>query len=196
MKYPRLLLYIMLTLPIVCLAELKDENLLQNLPQGYKVDYQTQQGSVMLTEMVPQAESVNNWTEMLTTQVYLGAKNISHELFQVEMGKGWLAACKNGEIATIKNGVENGYAFLMWVQMCPLNPATGKPENTLFKAIKGNDSYYVVQKAFKFEPTNEQIARWTLYLRTVGVCDSRLTDRACPKYDTVKEAPVSVPAPL
>lgn len=195
-KYPRLLPVLFITLPVICLAELEDENLLQSIPPGYKIDYQTQQNNMLLTEMVPRAETVNDWTEMLTTQVYLEAKNITHEAFQVEMEKGWLAACKAGETAPIKKGVENGYAFSMWVQTCPLNPATGKPENTLFKAIKGNDSYYVVQKAFKFEPTDEQIARWTLYLRTVGVCDSRLTDRACPKKDTMKEAPVTVPAPL
>lgn len=188
-----------LAVPSFCLAELKDENLLQSLPQGYKIDYQTQQGNVLLTEMVPQAETVNNWSEMVTTQIYLDAKNIFHEAFQAEMEKGWLAACKEGEIAPIKKGNENGYAFSMWVQTCPNNPATGKPENTLFKAIKGNDSYYVVQKAFKFDPSNEQITRWMLYLRTIGVCDTRLANHQCPKLSkqplTGEEIPIAVPAP-
>lgn len=190
---------IFLLIPSLSFAELMGENLLQNLPQGYKIDFQTEQNNILMTEMVPQAESVNNWTEMVTTHVYLGAKNVTHEAFQANMEKGWLAACKDGEIAPIKKGVENGYAFSMWVQTCPLNPATGKPENTLFKAIKGNDSYYVVQKAFRFDATDEQIARWTLYLRTVGVCDTRLADRPCPKLleqpSASMDAPLSVPAP-
>ena len=37
------------------------------------------------------------------------------------------------------------------------------------KAIGGNDSLYVVRKkAFKFQPSKEQIVRWTQYLKRVG----------------------------
>jgi hypothetical protein len=62
-----------------------------------------------------------------------------------------------------------------------LNKATGKPEITWFKAVRGNDSFYVVQKAFKFTPSAEQVTTWTQYLRGVAVCDTRLPDRTCPK---------------
>ena len=64
---------------------------------------------------------------------------------------------------------------------CPKNPGTGKPEITWFKAVQGNDSFYLVQKAFKFEPSKEQVTRWMGYLRKVSVCDSRIADRVCPK---------------
>jgi len=37
-----------------------------------------------------------------------------------------------------------------------------------------------VQKAFKFDPSQDQIVQWTLYLKKVGVCDTRLKERACP----------------
>jgi len=56
-----------------------------------------------------------------------------------------------------------------------------KPEYTWFKAIQGNDSFYVVQKAFKFNPSEEQITQWTAFFRSIKVCDSRLKDRPCPK---------------
>ena len=62
---------------------------------------------------------------------------------------------------------------------CPTNKQTGKPEWTWFKAIQGNDSFYVVQKAFRFEPSQEQVVEWTKYLRRVSVCDSRRN--SCPK---------------
>ena len=60
-------------------------------------------------------------------------------------------------------------------------PATGKPEITWFKAISGRDSFYVVQKAFKFEPAPEQAKQWVGWLDKVSVCDTRLPDRACPR---------------
>jgi len=48
------------------------------------------------------------------------------------------------------------------------------------KAIEGNDSFYLVQVAFRYEPTEADIIRWMNYLRDVQVCDSRLPGQACP----------------
>nr|WP_314899575.1 hypothetical protein [uncultured Deefgea sp.] len=175
-------LLLLITLPCMSYAALSDENLLVALPTGYKLDFQNKQGNIATTEMVPQAETVSNWTEMVTTQVFLGTKinNVTLAQFQTYMGKTWLAACKDGNVTPLKNGKENGYDFSFWVQTCPLNSATGKPENTWFKAIKGNDSLYIVQKAFKFDPTKEQVAQWTQYLRSAIVCDTRLAESPCP----------------
>jgi hypothetical protein len=39
----------------------------------------------------------------------------------------------------------------------------------------------MVQKAFRFEPSKEQITTWIRYLKSVAVCDSRLPAQACPK---------------
>ena len=60
-----------------------------------------------------------------------------------------------------------------------MNNATGKPELTWMKAIQGRDSFYLVQKAYKFEPTAEQKKQWGAYLDSVGVCDTRLPERPC-----------------
>ena len=180
MKLLRLLLAGLLV-PSVCLAQLSDENLLQGLPQGYKIAFQTQKGNMVMTEMVPEAETVDNWTEMVTTQIFLGLKEATPAQFQALSTKAWLDVCKDGEVAPVTQGEENGYAFSIWVQSCPENPLTGQPENTWFKAIKGNDSFYLVQKAFRFHPSREQIVQWMQYFRAVEVCDTRLADRPCPK---------------
>ncbi len=68
----------------------------------------------------------------------------------------------------------NGYTTMTWRMSCPLNRQSGKPEITWFKAIAGHDSFYVVQKAFKFEPAAEKAAEWVAYLNKVSVCDTRL----------------------
>ena len=43
----------------------------------------------------------------------------------------------------------------------------------------GNDSFYIVQVAFKAWPSKEQITQWMRYLKDATVCDTRLPDRAC-----------------
>ena len=187
MKLSSLLFLALIALPSVSFAELKDENLLYELPSGYKVDFQSKQGNVITMEMVPQSETVNDWTEMLTVQILLGQKKFTPEQFQTLMSKSWLAVCKDGGVGPITKGEENGYPFSIWLQMCPQNPLTGKPENTWLKAIKGNDSLYVIQKAFRFDPSEEQVVQWMKYFRSVMVCDSRLSDRPCPKVEKVAQ---------
>jgi hypothetical protein len=89
------------------------------------------------------------------------------------------AACPKSESRPVAKGEENGYPPMVWLLNCPLNKATGKPEITWFKAIQGNDSFYIVQVAFKAWPSKEQITQWMRYLKDVTVCDTRLPDRAC-----------------
>jgi len=173
-----LVVVLLLALPAPASA-FQGENLLVSLPDGYKIDFQKKQGNTQITEMVPKAESVRAWTEMVTVQVFHGLKS-TPEQFRGRIAGLWSKACPGAESAAIMSAVENGYPVTMWLSSCPLNKDTGKPEFTFMKAIAGKDSFYVVQKAFKATPSKEQTAVWTQYLKKVGVCDTRLPDRACP----------------
>lgn len=177
----------LLIVPLTLSAELQDENLIQRIPTGYKIGYQTKQGNMILMEMVPSDQTVNNWDEMVTTQIFHGLKDTTPEKFQNNMHKMWESACDDPRFSTIKKGQENGYPFSVWLQICPLNPSTGKPEITWFKAIQGNDSFYLVQKAFKFEPSSKQGRQWLDYLKSVMVCDTRLPNSPCPQTDDKTE---------
>jgi len=159
---------------------LSAENLLVAVPSGYTVGHQAHNARQLISEMVPTAETVDTWTEMVTVLIYFGQKG-SLIGYRSKMEKDWAAACAGAKSAPVGGGLVNGYTTMTWRQTCPLNKATGKPEITWFKAIAGNDSFYVVQKAFKSEPTAEQAAAAVKYLDGVSVCDTRLPDRACPR---------------
>ena len=160
---------------------LVNENLLAAAPPGYKIGFQDKKGELQQTEWVPVDQTVDNWTEMLTVQVFYGLK-ATPEQFMRTLEQRWRGACPGaGAAQPIASAAENGYATLVWLLECPQNPGTGLPELTWFKGVQGNDSFYVVQKAFKFNPSKEQIGRWMSYLKAVRVCDSRIADRACPQ---------------
>jgi len=116
---------------------------------------------------------------MVTVQVFHGLKQ-APEQFRDRIAALWAKSCAGAESAPILSAVESGYPVTMWVASCPLNTQSGKPELTFMKAIAGKDSFYVVQKAFKFAPSKEQTTTWTQYLKKVSVCDTRAPDRACP----------------
>ena len=159
---------------------LQNENLLAGVPPGFKIDYQAEQGNLVIHEMVPESESVDDWTSMVTVQIFLGETNTTSQQYQETMNRAWFAACEGSESYPVADGDENGYSFVLWQLYCPLNPATQKVEYAYMKAIQGNDSFYLVQVAFRYEPTQTDITEWMNYLREVQVCDSRVPERACP----------------
>lgn len=158
----------------------ENENLLAELPTGFKIDYQAEQNNMVINEMVPQSESVNDWTTMVTVQIFLGETNTTSEQYQETMTQSWFNACQDSESYPVANGDENGYNFVLWQLYCPLNPSTQKVEYAYMKAIQGNDSFYLVQVAFRREPSSDEITQWMNYLREVQVCDTRIAERACP----------------
>jgi hypothetical protein len=159
---------------------LENENLLAELPDGFKVDYQAEEGNQTITEMVAEGESVEDWTTMVTVQVFLGKTDTTPEQAQNILTNDWFNACANSETYPVADGAENGYNFVLWQLYCPLNSATQKPELTYMKAIQGNDSLYLVQVAFRFEPSEADVTQWINYLKEVKVCDSRIAEQACP----------------
>ncbi|HET9908252.1 MAG TPA: hypothetical protein VFQ23_16495, partial [Anaerolineales bacterium] len=145
-----------------------------------KIDFQAEQNNMVISEMVPQSESVDNWSTLITVQIFLGMTNTTPEQYQDTLTQSWFAACQDSASYPVADGTENGYNFVLWQLYCPLNPSTQKVEFTYLKAIQGNDSFYLVQVAFRHEPTSDEITEWMNYLRTVQVCDSRIPESACP----------------
>jgi hypothetical protein len=162
----------------------EEETLLAAVPSGYKVDFRRDSNNGRITEMVPSAESVKNWTEMVTVQVFYRLQDVTPEQFKSKMEQLWSGACPGSKSKAITQGVVGGYRTSMWVMYCPTNRQTGKPENTWFRAIQGADNFYVVQKAYKFTPNKQQEAQWVGYLQSVSVCDPRVPERACPENNS------------
>jgi hypothetical protein len=159
---------------------LENENLLVEVPARFKIDHEAEQNNMIISEMVPQNESVNDWTTLVTVQIFLGMTDTSPQQYQQTLTESWFSACPDSGSFPVADGAENGYNFVLWQLFCPLNPSTQKVEYTFLKAIQGNDSFYLVQVAFRYEPTEEDITQWMNYLRDVQVCDSRILERACP----------------
>ena len=73
-------------------ADLENENLLVTTPPGYKVGFTDKKPNMLMTEFVPAKETVENWTEMVTVQVFFGLKTTPQQ-FMDDMDKRWRAAC-------------------------------------------------------------------------------------------------------
>ncbi len=155
------------------------ENLLTAVPEGFELGYQASQGPMDMSEYVPVGETVYNWTRMMTVQVFKG-QGAPIALFAQSMQQGWNSACADASSAKLGEGLVNAYPYADWHFACPLNPQTNHPESMWLRAVSGNDAFYVVQYAYRAEPTPEREAEALAHLDSVSVCDTRLPEQACP----------------
>lgn len=170
---------VLLSLGATAHAQLKNENLLVGMPQGFKVGFSDSRNGMNMQEWVPANETVQNWTEMVTVQIFVNRKDLDPVQFLATMEKQWEGACKGSTATPPVTGKVNGYTSATTLLRCPLLASTGKPETTMMKAIRGNDSFYLVQRAVRGVPTASQLDRTKQYLDGVSVCDTRVAARPC-----------------
>ena len=86
---------------------------------------------------------------MVTIQIFHGLADVPGDLFATNMADGWKAACRGEDapVTKLTEGDVNGFPFVLWTYVCPLNTQTGKPETMYFKGISGSDAFYSVQYA-------------------------------------------------
>lgn len=165
-------------------APFTGENLYYRLPSGHQLGTTQAQGHLRAQVYIPNGESMERWTEMLSVQILHGMNVADKKQFWATTKEKWSRLCAGSDTSIPVDGTENGYAYAFWMMECPRNPSTGKPEVALFKIIQGNDSFYVLQKTFRFKPTKEQVDFWIGSLKSAVVCDRRQKEQQCPDMKT------------
>ena len=170
-----------IVLPAAAYAQPTGETLLIRTPDAFAVGAQTssKDGGLSVVEFIPAGEKVENWSSMVTVQVFRKAK-VGPKKFLGELKAGWEGACPNAKVEQHLEGFVNAYRYVEWYFGCPLNPKTSKPESMWLKAIRGEDALYIVQYSFRALPDEKLEATALGYLAKVGVCDARKIEHPCP----------------
>ncbi|SDR32620.1 hypothetical protein [Pseudovibrio sp. Tun.PSC04-5.I4] len=159
-------------------SELKNENLLVTMPDGYKVAYSDRKKGLVVSEMIPKAQSLEDWQDMVTVQVHFSVHPTMSALVK-QFTKVGNPICEDYSGFLVRKGRENGYEFGLFLTSCSITPAS-KSEKVLTKAILGKDSTYFVIKSWRSGLDEADIVKWSGYMAGVKVCDSRIADSACP----------------
>ncbi|MGO3934784.1 hypothetical protein [Rhodopseudomonas pseudopalustris] len=156
-----------------------EEQLLLKPPKGYKIVAESKTDTTKAAVMVPDGQSVANWTEKLTTQVLLNRAEQSPADYRARSEKAALAECPGARFEKLKDGTENLYPMVAWIEKCPQAKESGKPEITWSKAVQGRENFYVMQKAHRFEPNAKQLKVLTSLFDATRVCDTRVPGQRC-----------------
>jgi hypothetical protein len=160
----------------------QDENLLVPIPPGFQLGDQGQSGPGSdIAEYVPRGETVDQWSRMVTVQIFHNLKAFDPDRFAETIRDRGPASCPGEQGVLVKHGREHGYVYALWLFTCPLNPQTGKPETFYDKLISGADALYSVQYSFRSTLPRDAIPSTMSFLDSVSVCDARLPDRSCPR---------------
>ena len=156
--------------------EFRNENLLQTLPKDFKLAYKNEnkQTRMDMYEFISKNETLKNWSQMITTNIFHKNLNISAYEYVKSIKVKWEENCEVGHTKLLPHGKENGYEYALVMLYCKKSKQIDKEQLTYIKAIKGNDSFYVVQKTFTYLIENDKIINTMRYLKGIGVCDTRL----------------------
>ena len=176
------LMLFFLIFPIHLIAEeLQGENLLFSPPDGYQIGYTNNDNDIYIQEWIPDGQNIKDWSEMVTIQVLFNYPVGDLDSFVNKFIEIIVNVCEDGRGLKITEGIEYGYLFNYFMTICGKNPNTQKPEFTMVKAIFGIDALYIMQKAWRYEPTDIQIQDWSKFVSKVFLCDSRNKSAPCPK---------------
>jgi hypothetical protein len=145
---------------------------LSKIPDGYWIAYAATLDTSSILELVPKGETIGEWTEMVTAQVFSNKNELTLLEVRDGMEKMWRDTFPGSSSEFIEQGFEHNHPVMIWSQLAPLNLKTGKPEMTWFKASIRDGKIAIIHKAFKFSPSVEQIAYWLAFLRDVRIVES------------------------
>lgn len=147
------------------------EHLAQASLPGFVEGYAAANANESIREDIPQGETVEVWTRMVTTQRFAGlADRASPADYLGNVVAGMARACPKGRTTPIVARAVAGRTGATMRADCPFLASTGKPETFIIVAIPGAHDMHVRQVAFRRVPTKADLAWAETVLASVRLC--------------------------
>jgi hypothetical protein len=161
-------------------AQISGEHLVQAKLPGFVVGHTAERGPMFIEELIPEGETVEQWTRMITKQRFAGtAGSLSPEELMSRMASGLAGGCPGGVAGAVRRFEVLGAAAAELRADCPKNPATGKPETFLAQAIAGPADIHVLQVAFRKMPSRDDVSWAKSHLASAVLCTATSRDPRC-----------------
>lgn len=151
---------------------------------GYVVGYKAGDQQRSIREEVPQGETVQRWSRMITTQRFAGlAAQIAPADFARLMIRGVAQSCP-GATSTAPNELTVSGQPAVQVRIdCAALPATGKPETYFLLLVTGEQDLMARRVAFRSVPTEDDVQWAEAVLSGSVICRGGDMDPPCDRND-------------
>lgn len=147
---------------------------------GFVIGYSNGNARGAIIEQVPDGETVDKWTRMVTTQRFTGvAQTVKPADYLGIIARSLPQSCPGARTGTPRTLTVSGRAAAEMRADCPLNPETHQPETFVMLAIAGPRDMHVKQVAWRYVPSPEDMSWAETYLGSIGFCLPMSTDAAC-----------------
>jgi len=180
------------------------EHLLAAPPPNWIRTFAMNEGGVRLVEFIPAESDPEQWTDKISFESFTGGGSdaLGDELpdpirLVRNIAKQRERACDGAEDYNTFSGLENNYPTSVRLLLCHRNRETGRGEITMLKTVQGNRDFYVIQRTRFVEPyvdqplapmSNDEMGLWSLYFRSITVCDDTLPEHPCPAPQTPSQS--------
>lgn len=150
-------------------------------PAGFKLAFRHAQpdGSMKMTEFVPEGQTVDTWTQMVTVQHFTKLAGADPAALLGNWTQRLAGVCPKAQISRVPQAPVNGHSaarVYVHVTDCGARP----PESILAVMIGGRDAMHMIQHAWRPQPpTREQLQAAMGDMDRARLCGP--DDRACAK---------------
>lgn len=169
------------------------EKLYYLVPEGTKIGFRDHKPEMDIVEYVPEDQSVEQWTDMITVMVFPRPSGFTLDAFFQNMSEGFVEGCEvEALVRDPKRFPDGTYPAGTQAAFCGKTIRFGQGEALIYKAILGAKALYVVQRAWRFPPsdqsrylpiTEDMLVSAIERLETVHLCDSEIASERCPASD-------------
>ena len=156
------------------------ERIVQRPLDGFVSAHRQQAPQASIEEFVPQGETVQRWTRMVTIMRRTGvASRLAPLDYAHQFVAGLPASCPGAEVRAPEAIQISNRPAARTLARCPLNPQTGLPESFYMFAIAGAADMHIVQVAFRRVPTEAALDFAAEQLASVQFCAAVSAEPAC-----------------
>lgn len=184
------------------------ERLLAAPPQGWVPSFQSINAELRLVEFVPEGTEPWDWDRKIAVESFAADPLPDPIDLVTDVASQRMPACEGLMHYNIFSGFENNYPTSVRLLHCDRSTATGDGLLTMAKAIQGNEHAYVITRSLRLradsdddsaaadaEPAaaseespmdaippslTDTVAAWSLYMRSISVCDDTRSEHPCP----------------
>lgn len=139
--------------------------------EGFVLGYEATQDGATLREMVPQGETVEDWSRMVTDfHIAGGAETIDLDNYLDRFFRGLARICPDPKIGPVMTYPLDGMQIAKLRFICDRLPKTGKPEVFYSIFIVGRKDFLNRQVAFRHLPSPAEVKWAESIIASTKVC--------------------------
>ncbi|HEY6598203.1 MAG TPA: hypothetical protein VIZ30_02780 [Pseudomonadales bacterium] len=174
------------------------EKLLAEPPKDWVQAFRTAGPGIRMVEYVPPQTDPNDWIDKVSFESF----NEPPLPDAIEILKSIAAdqrkTCEKFSDNETFSGLENDYPTSVRLFICYTNKLTKQGQLTLVKTIRGDTHFFVITRARRvpaIKPDGEMpmppeaMAEWSMYLRSITVCNTNDPRHPCPSPAPAADAP-------